>query len=91
MRVQQSGVFARRVKKLHAAEKKALDKAVKAVIGSPSIGQMKTGDLAGVQVYKYKYKTQQYLLAYRVNSDELLLTLLALGTHENFYRDLKKQ
>ena len=51
---------------------------------------MKTGDLAGVQVYKYKRKTQQYLLAYRVNPTGKILTLLALGSHENFYRDLKK-
>lgn len=91
MRVQQSGVFARRVKRLYADEKKALDKAVKVVIGSPSVGQMKMGDLAGVQVYKYKHKTQQYLLAYQIEEDELLLTLLALGTHESFYRDLKRK
>ena len=90
MKVQQSSAFARRVKKLHADEKKALDKAVKAVISSPTVGQMKTGDLAGVQVYKYKHKTREYLLAYRVNNEELLLTLIALGTHENFYRELKK-
>jgi len=31
------------------------------------------------------------LLAYRFTEDELALTLLALGTHENFYRDLKQQ
>ena len=91
MKIQQSGIFARRAKKLHADEKKALDKAVKAVVAKPSLGQMKVGGLAGVQVYKYKHKAQQYLLAYRFDADELVLTLLALGTHENFYRDLKRQ
>ncbi len=91
MRIEQSNAFARRVKKLHATEKKALDKAIKAIVSTPSVGKMKVGDLASVQVYKYKYKTQQYLLAYRVSKDELLLSLVALGTHENFYRDLKRQ
>lgn len=91
MRVQQSGVFSRRVKKLHRDEKKALDIAVKAIMDDPSIGQMKIGDLAGVQVYKYKHNSQQYLLAYRFIEEKLLLTLLALGTHENFYRDLKRK
>ena len=91
MKIQQSGIFARRAKKLHADEKKALDKAVKVVVAKPSLGQMKVGDLAGVQVYKYKRKARQYLLAYRFDADELLLTLLALGAHENFYRDLKRQ
>ena len=91
MKIQQSGIFSRRVKKLHSAEKQSLDDAVKTIIDDPAIGQVKTGDLAGVQVYKYKHKTQQYLLAYRFTEDELALTLLALGTHENFYPDLKQQ
>ena len=88
MKIQQSDIFSRRVKKLHTA-KKSLDDAIKAIIDNPAIGQVKTGDLAGVLVYKYKHKTQQYLLAYQFTEDELVLTLLALGSHENFYRDLK--
>ena len=91
MRVQQSGVFSRRLKKLHRDEKKSLDIAVKAIINDLSIGQMKIGDLAGIQIYKYKHHSQQYLVAYRFVESELLITLLALGTHENFYRDLKRQ
>lgn len=90
MKVQQSGIFSRRLKKLKVHEKKALDKAVKSIITDTSLGQMKVGDLAGVQVYKYKLKTQQYLLAYRVEKNRRTLTLLALGIHENFYRDPKR-
>ncbi len=91
MKIQQSGIFSRRVKKLHPAEKQSLDDAIRAIVENPKIGQVKTGDLASVQVYKFKHKTQQYLLAYRFSEDGLILTLLALGTHENFYRDLKQQ
>ena len=91
MKIQPSGILSRRVIKLHSAEKQSLDDAIKTIIDNPAIGQVKTGDLAGVQVYKYKHKTQQYLLAYRFAEDELTLTLLALGTHKNFYRDLKQQ
>ena len=90
MIVKQTGIFKRRVKKLHKAEKESLDNAVKAIIDNPAIGQMKMGDLAGVQVYKFKHFTQQYLLAYQYVNDEVLLTFLELGTHENFYRDIKK-
>lgn len=90
MIVKQSGIFSRRVKKLHPAEKQSLDDAVKVIIEDPTIGELKVGDLAGVQVYKYKHNIQQNLLAYRFVKEELVLTLLALGSHENFYRDLKK-
>jgi len=87
MNVQQSGIFRRRVKKLYSAEKQSLDEAIKIIIDDPEIGQVKKGDLAGVKIFKYKHKMQQYLLAYQVNEQGLIL--LALGTHENFYRDLK--
>ena len=90
MKVIQSGVFSRTIKKLKKNEKKALDNAVKKIIEKPDIGQMKKGDLAGVRVHKYKHANKQYLLGYRYNKDESLLTLLALGSHENFYQDLKR-
>ncbi len=90
MRILQSGVFRRRLKKLHAGEKKRLDSAIRAIVADPSLGQMKTGDLTGVQVFKYKHKAQQYLMAYRLDKSAQVLVLLALGSHENFYRDLKR-
>jgi len=91
MIVKQSGIFSRRVKKLHPTEKQALDAAIKLLIKEPAIGELKIGDLAGVQVYKYKFKNQQSLIAYRFVEKKSELTLLALGSHEYFYRDLKKQ
>ncbi|HEX2549927.1 MAG TPA: type II toxin-antitoxin system RelE/ParE family toxin, partial [Gammaproteobacteria bacterium] len=54
----------------------------------PLIGEEKKGDLAGVFVYKCKFKTKEFLLAYEWNPK--LRLLLALGVHENFYRDLKR-
>jgi len=90
MKILQSGVFRRRLKKLHTADKKRLDAAIREIVADPSIGQMKTGDLADVRVYKYKHKARQYLLAYRFDGAGQVLLLLALGSHENFYRDLKR-
>jgi len=90
MKVVQSGIFSRTVKKLHKQEKSALDRAIRKITANPEIGSLKIGDLAGVYVHKYKSNNVQYLLAYKYNDDELILTLLALGTHENFYRDLKR-
>jgi len=90
MIVKQTALFKRRIKKMHQAEKLALDKVVKKIIADPALGDMKSGDLLGVQVYKYKFNRQQYLVAYCFIEGELILTFLEHGTHENFYRDLKK-
>ena len=90
MKVIQSRQFARAVKKLHANQKADLDQAVRIVIADPLIGDTKTGDLAGVRVYKFKMVGQLTLLAYTCESEVLTLTLLALGSHENFYRNLKQ-
>jgi len=89
MKLLQSGRFSRKIKKLNKNEKVALDQAVQEIINDPSIGQAKKGDLLGVSIYKYKYSTNLLLLAYRHIHSENELTLLAHGSHENFYRDLK--
>lgn len=83
--------FARAVKRLHSAEKEALDAALRAIAADPRIGEIKKGDLAGVQVYKYRIEVQLVLLAYRVARDEGAVKLLALGSHENFDRNLKRE
>ena len=86
--VKQMPGFKHTYKKLHANEKKVIDDAIKVIIDNPKIGEEKKGDLAGVFVYKFKFKTKEYLLGYEWIPKERLL--VALGVHENFYRDLKK-
>ena len=56
----------------------------------PSLGEEKGGDLKGIRVYKFKAFDQQILLAYQVNKDKKEVIFVAVGGHENFYRDLKK-
>ena len=90
MEVLQTSTFRNAVKKLHKNQKKDLDDAVKQIMDSPDIGESKVGDLAGISVYKFKMVKQLTLLAYRYEDETVILTLLALGTHENFYRDLKR-
>ena len=88
MKVVQSDVFFRTVKKLQKKEKTTVDRATERVIANTSIGDMKKGALIGVRVYKFKADNKQYLLAYRYEKKSACVTLLALGLHENFYRDL---
>ena len=82
--------FDRAIKKILPVEKKALDLAVKTVIANPLTGEMKTGDLSGIQVYKFRYLKEQMLLAYAVSLDRSRIVLMGYGVHENFYRDLKR-
>ena len=89
MRLLVTPTFTRAVKKLHRRQKADLDEAVRAIANDPGIGEAKVGDLAGVQVYKFRMANQLCLVAYRV-LDEDSVKLLIVGPHENFYRDLKR-
>lgn len=90
MNVNENKTFTEAVKKLHQNQKKDLDQAVNIIISDPRVGDSKAGDLAGISVYKFKMLKQLTLLAYTYNDKTITLTLLKLGSHENFYRDLKK-
>lgn len=86
--VLQTSIFLRKKKKLKKNQIKDLDIAVKEIIKNPEIGEQKIGDLQGIWVYKFRMVKQENLLAY--TWDEEKRVLVALGVHENFYRDLKK-
>jgi mRNA-degrading endonuclease RelE of RelBE toxin-antitoxin system len=87
MKIFQSRSFERKVKKFSKQEKEILDDEVKNIAENPTIGTEKKGDLRGVFVHKFKIKTIQHLLSYRVVGDNL--ELIMIGPHENYYRDLK--
>ena len=80
--------FKQRYKKLHENQKAPVNEAIGVIKTNPQAGIQKKGDLDGVYVYKFDCIGQQFLLAYEF--DPLTRVLLALGVHENFYRDLKR-
>lgn len=88
MKTLQTPYFRRSYKKLHANQIKAVNEAIRHILSDVLCGEEKRGDLAGVRVYKFRVLEQQFLLAYEFDKETLFL--LALGVHENFYRDLKK-
>ncbi len=88
IQVLQTPLFVRQKKKLRKNQLVELDKAVKEIVTNPNIGEQKRGDLSDIWVHKFKAGTNLYLLAYQ--SDKESRILIALGTHENFYRDLKR-
>lgn len=81
--------FRHAYKRLHTHQKLAVDHAIETLVKDPMCGERKKGDLQDVYVYKFNCLNQPYLLAYEFDSTHCLL--LALGVHENFYRDLKRK
>ena len=73
---------------MHQREKEILDQEIRSIANNPSIGDEKKGDLRGIFVHKFKIKTAEYLLAYRMVERDM--ELIMIGPHENYYRDLKK-
>ena len=89
VRILQTPTFKRAMKRLTRQQKQELDGIVSAIAKDPTLGEMKVGDLTGVRVWKFKMNRQMTLLAYELVKEDVV-KLLALGSHENFYRDLKR-
>jgi mRNA interferase RelE/StbE len=88
MKIIQSPLFEKKIKKFKKNQKLALDEQIRLIMKKPDIGEEKKGDLQGVYVHKFKIHTAQFLLSYRFEGDNL--ELITIGSHENYYRDLKK-
>lgn len=89
--VKQSNSFKKTVKKLSKQQKEILDDEVRKLMKHPTLGEQKKGDLDFLRVHKFKLLKQEFLLGYMYKDDALILTLLKLGVHENFYRDIKNE
>jgi mRNA-degrading endonuclease RelE of RelBE toxin-antitoxin system len=84
----QKPAFEKVYKKLKSNQIKVVAKAIKTILEEPEIGNRKVGELDGVMVYKFKMVNQLTLLAYEYNEKEIIL--LQLGSHQNFYEELKR-
>ncbi len=80
--------FIKFMKKQSRAFQLAAEDEVLAIADVPGIGDRKKGDLAEFRVHKFKFHRQEYLIAY-VDEDKDIV-FYAIGTHENFYRELKR-
>lgn len=66
-----------------------LDGEVRKILSNPLRGEPKKGALAGIRIHKFTHQQQLYLIGHQIEKGGGLC-LLALGSHENFYRDLQK-
>lgn len=77
------------IKKLHNNIVADVDTAIEKIQQNPEIGDRKVGDLAALRVLKFRSNGQLYLLDYTLDEKICLIYLESVGSHENFYRDLK--
>ncbi|NMM25949.1 MAG: type II toxin-antitoxin system RelE/ParE family toxin [Glaciimonas sp.] len=89
--VQQTRRFSRQYKKLQDNTAADVDSAIDELRQNPEIGERKRGDLAALRVCKFCSGGLLYLLGYTLDDSVRLIYLEAVGPHENFYRDLKRQ
>ena len=90
MEVSQTNRFKKAYKKFHSNQLVEINRAIKKVIKNPNIGEQKKGSLSWLRVYKFKVMGQLTLLGYNIEKNgKIILTLVDIGSHENFYRDLQ--
>jgi len=80
--------FRKFVKKQRRSFQLVIEDEVEEIINNPDLGELKKGDLAGFRVHKFFYGKQRFLIAYIVQEPEIIF--LMIGSHENFYRELKR-
>lgn len=102
MRPNHKRPFKRFVKKAHKPLQLAISDEVDEVCEQPYEGEAKVGDLLGFYVWKFRFNRQEYLIAYRPPPKEvadaasnlviefLVIDFYKVGSHENFYEDLKR-
>ena len=81
-------LFRKCVKKQARPFQLSIEDEVEKIILSPEKGEHKTGDLKGFHVHKFYFRKKNCLIAYQFRETEIVFYMV--GTHENFYRDLKK-
>lgn len=80
--------YNRHRKRLSPAVKKVLNDVQAVILKDPRRGDPKGGALKGVYVEKFPAENDQWLVAYEIDEKRDAVTFLAVGQHENFYRDL---
>jgi hypothetical protein len=82
-------------KQKNRALKAAIEDEIDSICSDPAIGEAKVGDLSNIFIHKFSFKKQQYLIAYSFeekiesSQDESAISFYQIGSHENFYEDLK--
>lgn len=95
MKIYYKRPFVQFVKKSRKPLQLVIEDKVILVCKNPELGKQKLGDLHDLFIYKFRFNSQEYLMAYKYGLNENNLEILwidfyKIGCHENFYSELKK-
>ena len=89
--VQYSTAAVKYIKKIRNRELKGeIKKAIDILAENPYCGEAKMGDLQGLFGYDVFYDGINYEIAYTINDNSIMITVIMVGTRENFYKELKR-
>ncbi len=88
MRLIASNRFLKFKKKFPPRLQLEIDNQVQKILENPNIGVLKKEDLKGIRVYKFTFNSHLFLISYECKED--VLYLYVIGSHENFYKKLKR-
>jgi hypothetical protein len=89
MKILQTPTFQRKYKKLNKNELILVNAILDEILEDVEVGVLKKGDLGSIRVHKKHKGKQEFLIAYW--STKGALEIIDMGSHENFYRDLKRR
>ena len=95
MKIYYKRAFAQFVKKASRPLQLQIEIKVLEVGANPWRGKQKLGDLQNIYVYKFRFHTQEHLMAYQFDYAKtekklIWIDFLQIGSHENFYSQLKR-
>lgn len=82
--------FEKALNKLSEKQLSVVEDEIDKINDNRELGVQKKGDLSHLRVHKFKSDNQQVLLGYSCVNNELSLYLLNLGSHANFYQEMKR-
>lgn len=74
------------IKKADPALKEKIKEEVLYIAENPKVGKALTGRLKALRSHRFRFVKTQYRIVYKVKDD---LIVVAIGSRENFYRDLQ--
>ena len=89
--VYETNRFAKAMNRLDESQSEIVENEIDNIIENPELGVQKKGDLSYLRIHKFDLEGAEYLLGYNWSKMRMVIHLLQLGSHENYYRDAKKR